>query len=73
VYTGSQTRGKAPAYVLDGRVADRTGVLQVGQVGVADLRLDCKADAIGPFRSANAFHSNGRVSPPFVATISPAG
>jgi hypothetical protein len=30
----------------DGRVADRTGVLQVGQVGVADLHLDCEVDAI---------------------------
>jgi hypothetical protein len=30
----------------DGGVVDRAGVLQVGQVGVADLRLDCKVDAI---------------------------
>jgi DNA methylase len=30
----------------DGGLVDRAGVLQVGQVGVADLRLDCKVDAI---------------------------
>jgi SAM-dependent methyltransferase len=30
----------------DGRVVNRAGVLQVGQVGVADLRLDCEVDAI---------------------------
>jgi hypothetical protein len=30
----------------DSRVVDRTGVVQVGQMGVADLRLDCEVDAI---------------------------
>jgi DNA methylase len=30
----------------DSRVVDRRGVLQVGQMGVADLQLDCKVDAI---------------------------
>ncbi len=30
----------------DGRSVDRTGVLKVGQVGVADLRLDYEVDAI---------------------------
>jgi DNA methylase len=30
----------------DGRIADRAGVLQIGQVDVADLRLDCNVDAI---------------------------
>jgi hypothetical protein len=30
----------------DGRAVDRSGVLQVGQVGVADLRLDYEVDAI---------------------------
>jgi hypothetical protein len=30
----------------DGRIADREGVLQVRQVSIADLRLDCEIDAI---------------------------
>jgi len=33
------------AYKID-RAINRAGVLQVGQVGVADLRLDCEVDAI---------------------------
>jgi methylase of polypeptide subunit release factors len=38
--------GKLRRTYRDGRVVDRAGVLQVGQVSVSDLRLDCKVDAI---------------------------
>lgn len=43
---GPRLAAKLRRTYRDGRVINRAGVLQVGQVGVADLHLDCEVDAI---------------------------
>jgi hypothetical protein len=43
---GPRLAAKLSRTYKDGRPVHRAGVLQVGQVGVADLQLDCEVDAI---------------------------